>query len=683
MDGNKLTLLQIMLTNEDYLSYESLAQQIQVSSRTIIRFMKDIQAYIKPYHIDIVLKKGRGIRLQGDAQDIDKLKEAINLEQAISYTGQERMIFIMIEIFQSSEYTKLYYLSYALNVSLPTIHNDISAIEEYLSLNHLKLENQRGLGIKIIGYKKDIIWAIASFLLPYMDWTGQDISYIPYLHHSILKKMQEFFSLELVKQVKQWIDEFDYTLSSVFVLEDYHHFLILNTIMISYAPYYKSYQDGYFDDDVAQSDVHNRYHEFCKKVNRLMNKDVLQCEEGNLYVSAYLAMRKVGTQLDTYQYDEELYHLVLRFLTDVEKELRLTLNKDNDLIDRLSVHMKLVINRIRMGTVISNNYIDEVKKKYANVFEIVKQHLYLIENRYAVYINENEIGYITIHVLATMIEQENSTREMKAAILCMSGMGTSKMLMESIRQRYPLLSICCSLSLEEFNEFALIQEGYHIIVSTIQLETITLPCVVVHPIMNEQDFYNLNVVYEKLIRQHHIQDYREGKRMKVLENDKGISQHKEELLLRLEAFKQIIEQFSICDITCSSFDELLKEIANREIASEDRKLFQKKIHTREQLGSTLINKLDFILIHCRLKEQFCLKLYRIKEGFLYYTEGSQQRIQYALVMIAPQQDQPYLLEMISQISMAVASDESFQKSICEEDENEILRSMIARLAKLL
>lgn len=683
MDGNKLTLLQIMLTNEDYLSYESLAQQIQVSSRTIIRFMKDIQAYIKPYHIDIVLKKGRGIRLQGDAQDIDKLKEAINLEQAISYTGQERMIFIMIELFQSSEYTKLYYLSYALNVSLPTIHNDISAIEEYLSLNHLKLENQRGLGIKIIGYKKDIIWAIASFLLPYMDWTEQTISYIPYLHHSITKKMQDFFSLDIVKQVKLWIDEFDYTLTSVFVLEDYHHFIILNTIMISYATYYKSCQDGYFDDHVAQSDVHYRYHEFCKKVNQLMNKNVVHNEEGNLYVSAYLAMRKVGTQLDTYQYDEELYHLVLRFLADVEKELHLTLNKDNDLVDRLSVHMKLVIDRIRMGTVISNNYIDEVKKKYAHVFEIVKQHLYLIENRYAVHINENEIGYIAIHVLATMIEQENSTREMKAAILCMSGMGTSKMLMESIRQRYPLLSIGCSLSLEEFNEFALIQEGYHIIVSTIQLETITLPCVVVHPIMNEQDFYNLNVVYEKLIRQHHIQDYREGKRMKVLENDKGISQHKEELLLRIDAFKQVIEQFSLCDITCSSFDELLMEIANREIASEDRKLFQKKIHTREQLGSTLIDKLDFILIHCRLKEQFCLKLYRIKEGFLYYTEGSQQRIQYALVMIAPQQDQPYLLEMISQISMAVASDESFQKSICEEDENEILRSMIARLAKLL
>lgn len=673
MEGNKLTLLKLLIEADDYLSYETLAESLAVSTRTIIRLVKDIQAYIATFHVEIELKKRKGIRLVGDIEDLKRLKEVCDTSATSIFTSSERMIFIMIELFDHPEYTKIYYLAYTLQVSITTIQHDLSAIENYLRLNHVSLLNQRGQGVKIHGNQKDVLWAIAGFISPYIEWKEEGISYNYLLSAVIQKKMEEFFSLVKLTQIKNIVDSFDYTLSQVFVLEDYHHFLILNCIMIHYQTYFLSYPDAVYDEEIVHHQIHYRYHEFIKKIKREGLPELSQ-SLGNLYTCAYLVMRKLDTQMDSYQYDEELYYLTLRFLADVEQELQVSLNRDANLIDRLALHMKLVINRIKMGTVINNTYIEEVKKKYANVFAAVKHHLYLIENRYALHINENEIGYITIHVLATMIEQENRTRHLKAAVLCMSGMGTSKMLIETIRQRYPMMDIACTLSMEDFNEFRLLQEGYDVLISTIAVDTMTLPCVMVHPIMKELDFKNLNQLYEQLLTKRSFVEEAYVTQNVEIHPAKTIT--KQMMLHRLQICYRIVEQFSVCECACSSFDELVTCIAAQEIQPDMREEFIHKIYVREQLGSTIINAMNFMLIHCRLQNEICLKLYRMETSFPYLQENEEQKIQYAFVMIAPQEDDESVLEVMSQISMAVAMDETFQQTLCNGNENEILSYLI-------
>lgn len=679
MDGNKLTLLNVLLEANDYITYEALAENLGVSTRTILRLMKDIQSYIAQYHIQIEMKKRKGVRLQGSEAAYIQLREALTTTDSSSFTSSERMILIMIELFTNPDYTKIYYLAYTLNVSITTIQHDLSAIENYLTLNHLEVKNQRGQGIKLAGNRKDILWAIAGFLSPYIEWGEDHIRYTYMLSPHVQKQMEDFFSLAKLQQVKQLVDAFDYTVSRVFVLEDYHHFLILNSIMIFYQTYVNAYPEAIYDERIQTHQVHLRYHEFMKKVNRELRISSLSDTLGNLYTCAYLAMRKIDTQMDAYQYDEELYYLTLHFLADVEQELQVSLNRDANLIDRLALHMKLVINRVTMGTLINNTYLEEVKKKYLPVFEAVKHHLYLLEGRYAIQINDNEIGYITIHVLATMMEQENQTRNLKAAVLCMSGMGTSKMLMETIRLRYPLLDMACTLSLDDFHECKLLQEGYDLLISTIAMDTITLPCVVVHPIMKEHDFKKLNQVYEQLLTKRHYAEepYDSGLRKKQ-ESLRTATRNmsKQMILHRLQLLYQIVDQFAVYDVSCASFDELITCIAAQEIAPALREEFMNKIYLREQLGSTIINTLDFILIHCRLEEMVTLKLYRLAKRFSYAGEAQEQGIQYALVMIAPTKDDPSLLDMLSQVSMSVAMDEALQRVLCSGTEDEIIPLLI-------
>lgn len=677
MDGKKLMLLKLLLDAEEFISYEQLAEYLDVSTRSVLRFMKEIQTYVLGYDIRVELKKRKGIKLVGTKEDKERLLASMDNKTVAVYTGNERMIMIMIELFQpAQEYTKLYYLAYRLHVSMTTLHNDLSSIEDYLSLNHVRIHTQRGEGVRLQGKRKDIAWAMASFLLPYMEWGHDTVRYQYLLNEQVQEAMHTFFSLSRLWEVKRLADAFDYTLASVFVLEDYHHFLILITIMIWYPQYLQDYEDSGYQSPVLESQVNLRYGQFMKKVNQEAKANRLSMSSSSLYTAAYLSMRKVDLQTDAYQYDEELYYLTLHFLGDLEQELAVALNRDADLVDRLSMHMKLMIHRIKMGTVISNTYLSEVKKKYMSVFSAVMKHLQLFENRYGIRINENEIGYITVHVLASMIEQENCERRIKVAVLCMSGMGTSKMLTEMLMRRYPLLQVEHDFSLEEFHEMQMLQEGYDMVVSTISLETMMLPVVVVHPIPTEQDYEAVNKLYEKLSRNRH--DTKDIQRKASIKKAVNAPIPKQKILERLQTTITIVDQFRIEEISASGLRELWTGIANRALHENDREEFYEKIRLREELGNTVIPELKLLLIHCRLKDIIQLKLYKLKQSFTYMYKAEQYTVQYALLMIAPVQEQLQVLECMSSVSMHAVADEAFQKALLSKDDEEFI-TMLTRI----
>ena len=60
MDGKKLMLLKLLLDAEEFISYEQLAEYLDVSTRSVLRFMKEIQTYALGYDIRVELKKTQG-----------------------------------------------------------------------------------------------------------------------------------------------------------------------------------------------------------------------------------------------------------------------------------------------------------------------------------------------------------------------------------------------------------------------------------------------------------------------------------------------------------------------------------------------------------------------------------------------------------------------------------------------
>lgn len=682
MDGQRLMILKMLLESKDYLSYDTIAGRLSISSRSVARFIKDIEQYTKRYGVQLFMKKRFGFRLEGESEQLEQLMSSIEQQKIFSYTSNERMIIIMLELLSNEDSVKLYYLSYLLNVSVGTINRDLETIQEYLFMNHIQLQTQRGIGVYLEGDRKDLLWVAANFILPYIEFRknadgSSQLCYNHLLCLDVQTRLSKFQKVDQIMTMQRLIDAFDYTLASDFIQEDYHHYLLFTTLLVYHGKLWNQRRMEPYPPMLLHHPVQQRMQEFSKKLERELQHPLSQ-EEGTMLCSAYLAMRKNDARIDSFRYDEAIYETTIRLLDAIEQELQQPLNRDMNLIDRLTMHLKLMLNRVQMGVIISNSYMETVREEYPEVFLAVKRHIDVFQEEYHCVINDNELGYITIHVLATLMEQENKKQRIKAAILCMSGMGTSKMLKERLQHKYPLMDVEFAYSIHNFNEALLIKKGFDLIISTILIETIALPCVIVHPLMSEYDFDTLNQMYFKIIEAKGYQH----KGMVVKESAEKLNVggiEKQELLSKLTAVEQIISDFALENCKVHSYQELIRVIAQRELQEESQQAFLDWVTRREQYGSTIIEESGIILVHGRIKEERCLKIYECDKPFSYLVEGKDYKIKKALIMIAPEHCEEYYLSLMSAVSTAFVQSKVLLQAIQEHQQQVILQEIAKAL----
>ena len=54
MSGQEQALLEILLSEDNYVSYEILAEKMNVSSRTVMRLVKNLESFLENFSIVIV-----------------------------------------------------------------------------------------------------------------------------------------------------------------------------------------------------------------------------------------------------------------------------------------------------------------------------------------------------------------------------------------------------------------------------------------------------------------------------------------------------------------------------------------------------------------------------------------------------------------------------------------------------
>jgi lichenan operon transcriptional antiterminator len=96
--------------------------------------------------------------------------------------------------------------------------------------------------------------------------------------------------------------------------------------------------------------------------------------------------------------------LVNDILSEINRVYRINLNHDNELIYGLGLHLRSAMNRMRYKMNLRNPMVNEIKNNFPFSFELAIVASEVIQRKYAITINEDEIGYIAIH-LAVAIER--------------------------------------------------------------------------------------------------------------------------------------------------------------------------------------------------------------------------------------------------------------------------------------
>ncbi|MDO4313221.1 MAG: PTS sugar transporter subunit IIA [Eubacteriales bacterium] len=214
----------------------------------------------------------------------------------------------------------------------------------------------------------------------------------------------------------------------------------------------------------------------------------------SLYFVNRMQHYKIVSEKPSNTYNEVLFSLVIKeFLTTVSKFYKYDLLGDTALSEYLNAHISVCYNRLKKNIVIENPYLSEIKRKYRQDFQFLKEHIYILENALHISFNDGEIAYILMHILATLEKDRNNMDSPNVVVICHGGIATSNYLSTQLNHHFRLnIMATCSIH----NAKSIIEEyPIDLIISTMPIKEFDIPTVVVNALLMEEDIYNL---HEKL-----------------------------------------------------------------------------------------------------------------------------------------------------------------------------------------
>lgn len=192
-------------------------------------------------------------------------------------------------------------------------------------------------------------------------------------------------------------------------------------------------------------------------------------------------------------FDDKLLDLTYQLVEIAAKILNLELTNDQELIYGLALHLKPTLNRIKYDLNIENQLVADIKEKYPQIYRASKIAAGVIQTEIFGEISEEEIGFIAMHIGAA-VERKNIksklNNKLRVALVCSTGIGTTKILAERLKNEFPNLKIIDTYSYHDIKAESF-ENNLELIISTINLPEIGINNLQVNPLLKEADIKNI------------------------------------------------------------------------------------------------------------------------------------------------------------------------------------------------
>jgi transcriptional antiterminator len=444
----------------------SLANKYGVSLRTLQNDINVIAAIAKKQNCRFIRLPGVGL----------KLISSINLAQEIHYNPVLADYYNMEPIVQDFVLFTLFALKHnpitlkqiesLFAISKITITRRINRLNSFLINKNLEIIGIRNKGYVLKGSTLSILDALSTFLnsvskefaLSFLF--GKDHLFF----HTQEQKRYDLCVESFMKQLK--VDTIDILSFKVLLLSLIQ--IILNHRIVK-------------NESSADSSPSMKllYAEFCKNFN-------LSPEHECIEPLKYIIVKTSDFQdiTDSFNHENKYTDMVDFLLIEISKKLP-PLEGDLEILKLdLLRHFAASNTRQLMNLPNENLLLPQIKSRYSDVFAIVKQVTPQIQKKFHITLSEDEIGFITLYIKRSL-EKEEQLREAKVMIVCNTGRGSSKLLATRIMNNFPELHIVAMSSYYDLKEFVHIMEDVDLIISTVPLEQIEKPYVVVSPFLTE------------------------------------------------------------------------------------------------------------------------------------------------------------------------------------------------------
>lgn len=469
MNQKHLAILELLMDG-DFITGHWLSQQLGVSEKTCRNWMNGLIEAIDKSCAQILVKKGKGYKLEMENSDeFDRwyAQKKLQIAKSVPQYGSERIRFILKYLLSQKDYVKRRDLCNALYVSEKTVSGDLKQIDTILFQYHLSLKKSTN-GLLVVGGEFEKRQCILNyFYRQNNNWYLFNCDY----------RAQSSAIAKIVLETK----DFYFTQSGLKTLVDY-------LVVMKYRM-----KQGFYVEDHKKM-RNSEYKQALRLLERLYQcGQVPKVKEAEAF---YIMLYMKGNMLqyedlrgtDNFIIPVMISQMVRNILDELYVNYSIDMRDDFPFYISLCKHCTILDIRIRYGIQLENPMLENIRQKYVQSYLRAQVASKTISQYYRVKLSETEVGYIAL--LFEMCGEDRDLSDISKSnilLVCPPDELTSQYLFYMLKHRFGKfvgdIKICGLKELQKQN-FADIDY----VLSAIPVNRdVPVPIIMIHEFMTDEE----------------------------------------------------------------------------------------------------------------------------------------------------------------------------------------------------
>lgn len=389
-----------------------------------------------------------------------------------SYSSLERVDLIIFKIVLKNEPININRLSIDLEVTKPTLRNDLKKAKIYLEKFNIHIIQQENSIYNLEYNKLDLCYFLASYIDKYQILTLNKIypKRINYFYKEMNETFLEFFE-ESYKTLEELKRCFNYSISD----NSFNLFLSFLLTVIKFSPEFKD-------------QINNNFYKNTIEYKKIISNMSIFKENQKIIITDFLiglSYTKSNPLLifgNWINIEMEIYKSIKKF----SQLYSIDLSRDKVLLNELINHIKPMLYRSSKKIFLENSIYNEIMDLYEKIFYSVKYSFENLEKNLNIIISDDEIAFITLMFHRALKRNTVNKAIKNIAVICNYGLSASRFLEERLNEVF-YIENTRTYSLNDFYKSNL--ESYDLIISTIDINDYSenIPLIKVNPLLTEED----------------------------------------------------------------------------------------------------------------------------------------------------------------------------------------------------
>lgn len=491
LTSRQQALLRFLAGMAGYISVKDIAKQFGYSQRTIRYDLDAVEVWLRAQGGGLDKKPNAGVRLEAGADLRRRLEETLEgggLEKVLS--PEERMEAIYYRLLLGEGPVTAEELAEGLGVSPPTVMRDIRGMGRWMEDKRLTIASKKGEGYRLAGREQQLRSCLVQALAERLDsrraltrysLTNRAVARLPQTGRKAAALAARYLAQVDLDALASLLDYARETLYHTMPENDHIRLLLYLAVLSRRAAAGALIPP---EDTPAGPGREGRLAALL--TGRLGTRLRVELGEGE---TANLARWLISCNIKfPPKTDDKLAEQLSSIVDQMLEVLHSYPSYDmpdfyrDKLKMNLLAHLRLTIKKYQLQIPSPNPLLVQMKVNYPEIFTVVYRMADIFQQRTGIPLDEDEIGFIAIHIAAN-VEECNRLRSKRALIVCNTGQGAARVLQSRIRNNIPRLEIRGTLSaLDAENMDALADVDF--VISTVKLPQLEKPVFQVSPIIS-------------------------------------------------------------------------------------------------------------------------------------------------------------------------------------------------------